>query len=178
MSLLKQNIQIPPPLSSDWHPSFFFRGSKFFQGAKRGVPPKNFAILFASVSRQSDPNEMWSKLKKLSNPPSSKAVLEIVREDGTISNDVKEVLKRWHEDIGKLFSGLRENPEFAFDNDFYEEIIEKKNEFENLAPEQQDQQSDFNSGDFNKNISYDEVSRAIDKWKLKKAYIEIPKTFS
>ena len=131
---------------------------------------------FESIEKlaESDPNEMWSKLKKLSNPPSSKAVLEIVREDGTISNDVKEVLKRWHEDIGKLFSGLRENPEFAFDNDFYEEIIEKKNEFENLAPEQQDQQSDFNSSDLNKNISYDEVSRAIDKSKLKKAYIEIP----
>ena len=42
MSLLKQNIQIPPPLSTNWHPSFFFRVSKFFWGAKRGVPPKNF----------------------------------------------------------------------------------------------------------------------------------------
>ena len=42
MSLLKQNIQIPPPLSTDWHPSFFFRVSNFFRGAKTGVPPKKF----------------------------------------------------------------------------------------------------------------------------------------
>ena len=33
-------------------PPFFFRVSKNFRGAKRGVPPKNFAFFFASVARQ------------------------------------------------------------------------------------------------------------------------------
>ena len=73
-----------------------------------------------------------------------------------------------------MFSGLKDNPEFAFDDKFYEEIIEKKNEFEKLAPEQQDQDSKYDSNDLNENISFDEVSKAIDKAKLKKAFIEIP----
>ena len=117
---------------------------------------------------------MWAKLKKLNNPPSTNAVLEIVREDGSISNDIKEILNRWHKDIGKLFSGLRDNPEFAFDDEFYEEVIEKKNEFENLAPEQQNQHSKYDSNELNMNISYDELSKAIDKAKIKKAFIDIP----
>ena len=72
-------------------------------------------------------------MKKLSNPSSTRAALEIVRDDGTKSHDVKEILDRWHKDIGKLFSGLRDNPEFAFDDDFYGEVLEKKREFENLT---------------------------------------------
>ena len=71
---------------------------------------------------------MWAKLKKLSNPTSTKAVLEIVRADETISNDKKEVLKRWHTDISNLFSGLRNNPDFPFNDNFYQEILDKKNE--------------------------------------------------
>ena len=61
---------------------------------------------------------MWSALKKLDNRPSSRAALEIVRKDKTISRDLKEILERWHRDISGLFSGLRENPEFAFDENF------------------------------------------------------------
>ena len=80
---------------------------------------------------------MWAKLKKLSNPPSTRAALEIVREDGYISTDMKEILKRWHSDISRLFSGLRENPDFAFDDAFYDEVVDKKNEFEALSPEDQ-----------------------------------------
>ena len=68
---------------------------------------------------------MWSSLKKLNNPPSSRAALEIVRADDTISHDLKEILERWLLDISKLFSGLNDNPEMAFDDSFYEEILNK-----------------------------------------------------
>ena len=78
------------------------------------------------VLAKTSPSEMWSKLKKLSNPPSTRAALEIVREDKSISRDIKEILQRWHSDISKLFSGLRENPEFAFDDQFYDQIVNKK----------------------------------------------------
>ena len=61
---------------------------------------------------------MWSKLKQLGNPPSSKAVLEIIKADESISTDIQEVLERRHTDISKLFAGLCENPEFAFDDEF------------------------------------------------------------
>ena len=123
---------------------------------------------------ETDPNKMWQKLKKLSNPPSSRAALEIVREDGTISNDIKEVLKRWHDDIGKLFAGLRENPEFAFDDDFYEEVLDKKREFENLSTEEQNRLSSHDNNILNEDITLREVSEAIDKSKPRKACIEIP----
>ena len=39
-------------------------------------------------------SEMWAKLKRISNPPTTHAALQIVRDDGSISNDTKEVLKR------------------------------------------------------------------------------------
>ena len=77
---------------------------------------------------RSNPAEMWKALKRLNSPPSTKAALEIVRKDGTISNDVKEVLERWLNDISRLFSGLQENPEVAFDDAFYNEVLEKKRE--------------------------------------------------
>ena len=120
---------------------------------------------------KSNPNEMWAQLKKLSNPPNTRAALEIVREDKSISTDIREILARWHKDIGMLFSGLRENPDFAFDDSFYEEILEKKQEFEALSPEEQEQ---YNSEMLNLNLSFDEVSEAINKAKLKKAYLDIP----
>ena len=72
------------------------------------------------------PAAMWEQLKRLDNPPTAKAALEIVREDDTISHDLKEILERWFSDISKLFSGLREDPDMAFDEAFYQEVINKK----------------------------------------------------
>ena len=39
--------------------------------------------------------EMWQKLNKLNSPPTTRAALEIIREDKTISRDLKEILERW-----------------------------------------------------------------------------------
>ena len=72
-------------------------------------------------SSKTNPSEMWAQLNRLSNPPTTRAALQIVRGDGSISSDMKEVLERWHRDISNLFSGLRQNPEFAFNDSFYEE---------------------------------------------------------
>ena len=36
-------------------------------------------------------------------------------------------------DISGLFSGFQDNPETAFNDGFYSEVIEKKKEFEKLA---------------------------------------------
>ena len=46
MSPQKRIIRILPPLSTDWHPLFFFKGLKFFLGAKMGVPPKILIFLY------------------------------------------------------------------------------------------------------------------------------------
>ena len=121
-----------------------------------------------------NPQQMWSKLKQLGNPPSSKAVLEIIREDNSISTDIKEILVRWHSDISKLFSGLRDSPEFAFDDEFYNDIIEKKIEFESLSKAEQISASQYDTHNLNSEILYSEVSTCINNSKYKKAYLDIP----
>ena len=125
-------------------------------------------------SAHSNPSDMWSKLKKLNNPPSARAALEIVRADESISRDLKEILERWLTDISKLFSGVRDNPDMTFDDIFYEEIVNKKREFENLSTDNQQETSQFKSESLNLDISFHEVSSAIDKTKFHKAYLEIP----
>ena len=83
-------------------------------------------------------------------------------------------MERWHNDIACLFSGLRENPDFAFDDQFYQEIIDKKSEFENLSETEQMEDNPFNADNLNEKISLEEVSKAIDKAKSRKAYLSIP----
>ena len=108
------------------------------------------------INARTDPSAMWAALKKLNNFPDTKAALEIVREDQTISTDVREVLERWFRDISGLFSGLQEDPEVAFDDNFYREVLEKKNEFENLREEHHINEGDYDTSMLNADISYDE----------------------
>ena len=113
-------------------------------------------------------------MKRFDNPPTARAALEIVREDDSISRDLKEILERWFNDISKLFSGLNDNPEMAFDDNFYQEVLNKKAEFENMSYEEQSQHCEYTSEDFNSDICYDEVADAVNKSKLRKSYLEIP----
>ena len=108
---------------------------------------------------------MWAALKRLNNPPDMKAALEIVREDGSITNDIKEVLERWFKDISRLYTGLREDPEVVFDEEFYREVLEKKREFEEMSSDEQTTPEEYDAEDLNGEISYDEVAAAIDKSK-------------
>ena len=62
----------------------------------------------------------------------------------------------------------------AFNDTFYDEIVGKKQEFENLSPETQATNTQYNPGTLNCEFLYDEVSKAIDSTKLKKAYLELP----
>ena len=123
---------------------------------------------------------MWRKLNKLSEPVTARVSMEIVREDGTISNDVKEILERWHRDISKLFSGLRDNPDIVFDEMFYQDILAKKEEFDNLSSEEQISRGKMHHvtvdslSDLNAPLSLKEVSDAIGKAKLNKAFLDIP----
>ena len=84
-----------------------------------------------AIAASDNPTDMWAKLKKLGEPLNNKVAMEIVRQDGTISRDVVEVLERWHNDIAHLFSGIRQDPEVVFDDRFYNEVIEKKTNLRN-----------------------------------------------
>ena len=113
-------------------------------------------------------------MKRLYDPPSSRAAMEILREDGSVSKDIKEILEKCHQDISKLFLGLRDNPEIAFNEDFYYEIKTKKEEFDNISSTQQQNQGRTSSKTLNSDFLYVEVSKCIDSTKLKKAYLELP----
>ena len=97
-----------------------------------------------------------------------------MRADNSVSQDIKEVLSRWFQDISGLFSGIQENPDMIFDDDLYREIVSKKEEFERLYAEEPIRISQSNSEVINSVISYDEIADAINKSKMKKAYLEIP----
>jgi hypothetical protein len=58
----------------------------------------------------------------------------------------------------------------AFDDDFFQEILDKKNEFENFSFDEQAAQSTYSSEMLNHEFSSD----AVDQSKLHKAYLQIP----
>ena len=97
-----------------------------------------------------------------------------MREDSTISRDIKEVLARWYRDISGLFSGFKDDPDLAFNEEFYRHVIQKKEEFERLSDQEFAQHRSYSSEEINAEISYDEVAFAIDQSKLRKAYLDIP----
>ena len=73
-----------------------------------------------------------------------------------------------------LYSGVRSNPETVFDNDFYDMILQKKREFEDLEQNEQQNRTVSSSVSINTDLSLEEVTKAIDRTKFRKAYLEIP----
>ena len=145
---------------------------KKFRYLKRQHSKTQFSDL--DINAKKHPADMWKALKKLDNPPTARAALEIIKEDKSISTDLREVLDKWYQDISGLFSGLQEDPELAFNEEFYEEILKKKAEFEQMPFDEQRDKGDFNTDEMNSEITYDEVADAINSSKLKKAYLNIP----
>ena len=64
------------------------------------------------LASENSPN-IWEKIKKLHCPP-KKTPLEVFRSDGTVTTNHSEVIERWFDDISKLFSGIRENPDVVY----------------------------------------------------------------
>ena len=116
---------------------------KKYRFYKRQHRKKEFNDL--ETNARTDPALMWAALKRLNNPPNVKAALEIVREDQTISSDIKEVLERWFHDISRLFSGMQENPDTIFDDNFYQQVVDQKNQFEELFGDQLQNPEDYES---------------------------------
>ena len=73
-----------------------------------------------------------------------------------------------------MFSDITDNPELAFNDDFYNDIVNKKNEFEALSDEQQQERAPFDTSPLNEGLSFEEVSEAINQSKLHKSFLEIP----
>jgi hypothetical protein len=148
---------------------------KRFRQLKREHEKKAFHELADLAEKAtSDPTEMWKRLKALSDHKPSSIMMEIVREDGTISSDVAEILERWHKDFSQCFQGLKDDPDLAYDDEFLNKITHLKSEFDKLSPHDQQSNSAFDSTSLNSEITLEEVSNAIDKSKLGKAFLFIP----
>ena len=148
----------------------FDKKCRFF---KRQHMNKNVSIMY-DLAKNKSPN-LWEKIKKLNSPP-SRPNLEIIREDGSVSRDTEEILNKWFTDISRLYSGVRDNPEMVFDEDFHREILARKAEFENISREANVNLSagDLGTTLLNADITYNEVSSAIDNTRIGKAYLSIP----
>jgi hypothetical protein len=96
---------------------------KKYRYFKRQHHKKEYSDLETNAKKH--PVAMWATLKRLNEPQTARAALEIIREDKSISRDLKEILEKWYKDISGLFSGLHEDPEIAFNEGFYEEVLRK-----------------------------------------------------
>ena len=117
---------------------------------------------------------MWKRLKALSDKKPAHVLLEIIREDGSVSTEIKDVLSKWHHDFEDCFRGLKDDPDLVVDDHFLETVTQLKNDFDNISPLEQESGSPFDSTMLNCDLSYQEVSDAIDKAKLGKSFLLIP----
>ena len=119
---------------------------KVFRQAKRQFENKSFKNLADLADKASnDPAEMWKRLKALSDRKSSSVLLEIIRQDGSISTDKREVLEKWCSDFSECFKGMKDDPDLVFDEDFLESIENLKCMFDNLSSGEQKAKSSFYS---------------------------------
>ena len=73
---------------------------KKFRQIKRQYSNKSYHDL-ADLAKKasSNPTEMWKWLKALSDKKPADILLEIIRDDGSISKDIKDVLSKWHHEV-------------------------------------------------------------------------------
>ena len=93
---------------------------KSYRQAERKFRREKFNKIETAESK--NPQEMWRLLKDLSEPKKERELLEIIRNDGTISNDKKEILQKWYKDYAESFGDLKSNPNPAFAYEFFERI--------------------------------------------------------
>ena len=94
-----------------------------FQFYKRQHNSKYFHDLADLADKaSSDPAEMWKRLKALSDHKPTHVLLEVIRDDETISKDIKDVLEKWHKDFSECFKGIKDDPDLVFDDEFLENL--------------------------------------------------------
>ena len=148
---------------------------KAFRQEKRQFENNAFKSLADLAEKASnDPAEMWKRLKALSDRKSSAVLLEIIRQDGSISTDKKEVLEKWYSDFSECFKGIKDDPDLVFDDSYLESVVNLKNDFDRLSCDEQETKSSFDPTLLNCDITHAEVSAAIDNAKLGKAFLFVP----
>ena len=128
---------------------------------------KKERLYFRSVTNEietlntNDPTKFWEHIKKLGNNKSCNDIPnEILNENGEIINDSYEILEKWKTDYEALYSKQDENP---YDIDFYNGIMYRKTLLES------EMSTELENSDINDRISKDEIVKAVNSLKLKKA---------
>ncbi len=110
-----------------------------------------------------DQKTFWQYVKKVGPGKNSKIPLEVLNEDGTVNNNVTDVLSKWSEDFSKLYNNV--DHESNFDDKFYDECISQKEHIENnMKDPLYEQNKVLNAG-----ISLEEVRKCVLKSRNKKA---------
>lgn len=105
----------------------------------------------------SNPKEFWQQIKKL-GPVKKSSIPMKVKVGNAFNTDPVTVLNKWKGEYENLYN-LPNNPNF--DNEFYDNIIQAKSEYEQNATETNDM--------VNADISYDEIEKLVNKAKNNKS---------
>ncbi len=108
-----------------------------------------------------DPRKFWNHINKLGPDRRHSIPWEVYDEDGNVSYDKNTVLLKWEEEYRKLFN----DNSGSFDEEFYTRILDSKAHIERnmLDPLYTPNYT------LNKPISMEEVHKAVDKTKPRKA---------
>lgn len=123
------------------------------------------------LAETKDQTNLWRLIKSLSDHKPNNAVLEVIKEDGSTSTDRQEVLDTWFMDYRKCFSGIREDSDVVIDDDFLREVSKLRSDFDKLAPDKHKTADCIDSTVLNTGITMEDVSRAVDRPKLRKAFL-------
>ena len=87
--------------------------------------------------------------------------MEVYDEDGSISYSKENVLSKWESEFSQLFNKVKACENSNFDNDFYDEVLNFKNELEQQCNTETPENVVTNNNDIlNSHISFNEISSA------------------
>ncbi len=111
-----------------------------------------------------DPKEFWRHVQNLGPRKSSSVPIEIVDENGNVSNNVNEVLNKWKDDFETLYTGKSQQDEH-FDDVFLDTANQQR-----IHLEQQMLEPLFiQNKSLNKNFTIEEIKKCVNKAKNNKA---------
>ena len=106
-----------------------------------------------------DPKEFWRQIKRLGPRNDKDIPLSVRLDDGSISCDIDDVIRKWENDYRNLYNPNTQTVDF--DNDFKDEIVQQKHLLETDGPSLYPE--------LNHDISRQEVEKVVNKLKSGKS---------
>ncbi len=77
-----------------------------------------------------NPRQFWEQIKRLGPKKTFEIPMAVISENGEINKDQSDVLKKWEADFKSLFNKAKASENANFDETFYEEVMQYKNDLE------------------------------------------------